>query len=163
MAAIIEGGGLLTICILLYFFRARNFGIFVLVVFISIFQREIASIIFFVYIISIGNFKQDKFYALTCLTAFISYLVIKIVIYPVAGYDDQTDIHALFNNLLGVNKDFFKHVLFGNNVLYASILFSMLACKKLNNFKILLPYFYTMVFIILLLSLIHISEPTRPY
>jgi len=150
LAGINEGGGLFFITLMLYLFRSRNLVLFVLVTFASILQREIASIIFLVYITSQWDIKQNKYYALACIGAFVTYLTIKLYIYPIAGWDHQTDIYALVNNLLGVNKDFFKHLLFGNNVLYASILFAMMACKKISNLKIFLPYFSTMIFIILL-------------
>lgn len=150
LAGINEGGGLFFISVMLYLFRSRNLVFFIIVTFLSIFQREIVSLIFLVYIISLGSVKQNKYYALGCFGAFATYITIKLFIYPVAGWEHQTNIFALAHNLLTLDRDFIKHALFGNNILYAFIFLALLVEKKVSNLKLFVPYFFTMIFVILL-------------
>jgi len=150
LAGINEGGGLFFITLMLYLFRSRNLVLFALVTFSSILQREIASIIFLVYIISLWDIKQNKYYALACFCAFVTYLTIKLFIYPISGWDHQTDIFAMAHNFLKLDRDFIKHMFFGNNILYAMVFLALFVGKKVKNLKIFAPYLTTMIFIIIL-------------
>jgi hypothetical protein len=150
LAGINEGGGLFFITLMLYSIRSRNLVLFVLVAFLSIFQREIASIIFLVYIISMGSVKQNKYYALACLGAFATYLIIKLFIYPIAGWDQQTNIFAMIQNFLKLDRDFIKHLIFGNNILYALFFLAIFMGKRISNLKLFTPYLLTIIFVILL-------------
>lgn len=150
LAAINEGGGLLFITLMIYFFRSKNLIFFSIVTFVSIFQREIASLIFLVYIICFWDMKKNKYYILACLVAFATYLIIKISIYQIPGWEQQTNVFAMAHNFLKLDKDFIKHLLFGNNIFYALVFFAFLLGEKIKPMKLFAPYFLTITFIILL-------------
>lgn len=84
-------------------FRKNKFTFFLLFISVSILQREMISIILFVIVFCYSIKDRELYikYILTCFVAFVTYILIRLYLFPVQGeYDNQLSITSQVYNVL---------------------------------------------------------------
>ena len=131
LTGLVEGWSWFLIALALYAFKKENLLLFATVLAVSIFQKEIVSMIFgvmsAVFVLfnyfrkeALVNKKHIWFFVLSVVT-FITYVLVRKVFIPVGGFENQLDLNQLIHYL--VTYDFFDPrklyiTIFSQNLLY---------------------------------------------
>ena len=148
LAGLTEGGSLFLISLLLYLLKKDNFKLFSLFIIVSIFQRELISLILTIYIIFNGNYKSQKKYLFSSLISLLAYLIISninILRIHEGGHFFDGILYSINN--FRFTSDFLFQVLIANNIPIAILLIVLLL-----DYHKLLPVFkkYLIIYLIIL-------------
>lgn len=111
LTGLTEAWGWFFIALGYYALKKENLILFGVVLFISIFQREIISIIFTVFSFLLFIFSKYRYKAYNInflkmsfisFVSFVMYVIYRKYIFPVSGFSDQLDKNSLLNNLLNL-------------------------------------------------------------
>jgi hypothetical protein len=152
LAGLTEGGSIFFICLLLYLLHRRNFVLFAVIAVLSIAQRELIPMLFFVYILASARIDDRWRYLAACAGAALLFFAVKFVAFPIAGNEHQTDISAFLANysLSAFSGEFIKQAILANNILFAAILLAMLVGTPASALRRLAPFAAAFLFLAVL-------------
>ncbi len=138
-AGITEGGTLFFVAFLLFLHRAKMPIWFFIVVLISAFQRELISVVVFVYLLASGACRNRP-YMMASLISMLAYVGARIFI-PLPGHEGQLQLSSYLQNFLSfsVDRDFFLQVVVAQNVVWAFL--ALIVVYNRSALREFLPYF----------------------
>jgi hypothetical protein len=149
-AGITEGGTLFFVSLLLYLHRAQMLGWFFVVILVSAFQRELISVVMFVYLVTLGA-RENRSYLAAALLSFSVYLIARSWI-ALPGHEDQLQLSSYFENVqnFSVDRDFFLQVIIAQNLVWAFLI--ILFFWQRESLPAFIPYF-SVIAVLLTLSI----------
>jgi len=139
LTGLVEGWSWFLIALAFYAFKKENVYLFVIVLMISLFQKEVVSMIFgvisAVYIL-LAYFDSNKqinkkyvWFFIISIGTFLTYILIRKVLIPVGGFENQLDFNQLLHYL--ITYDFFDPrklyvTIFSQNLFYLLLLLFVL-------------------------------------
>ena len=143
-AGLIEGGSIFLVSILCYFVVKNRLLLFFTFSVLSVFQRELISLVLLMYIIFSSQFLNRLRFAAVSLGAFLLYFAFKAY-FQIPGNENQTQASSLLSNVLSfsIDKEFFLQAGLANNV----PIFVALAALAIDhkNLKPFIPFVLTFV------------------
>jgi hypothetical protein len=139
MAGLTEGGTLLFICLLAYLHRSGNFEWFVLVMLLSIAQRELISVVMAVYLLAQGWRINTRYWFVSAL-AFAGYMLVR-ELFPLPGNEAQVQLSAQLLQLasFSLTREFLLQGILSNNIVWGLLLLVLLYRRQ--SIKHFMPYF----------------------
>ena len=139
MAGLTEGGTLFFICLLTYLHRSGHWVLFSLVMFVSIAQRELISVVMAVYLFA-QSWRGNTRYWLVSMLAFLAYLLMREV-HPLVGNEAQVQLSGQLTQFASFSpsREFILQGILSNNVIWAFLL--LLVAYRPQSIKQFLPYF----------------------
>tara|TARA_B110000037_G_C17114406_1_gene503161 strand:- start:102 stop:1166 length:1065 start_codon:yes stop_codon:yes gene_type:complete len=143
-SGIVEGGTLMFVTLLAYFFLSNKLVLFFIFAILSLSQRELIPLILMPLIIFNGSYSNKKkitFFSVAMLVFIIYFIIRKII--PIAGYENQLDINSYFYHFLNfkISKNLLFQWIFSQNILIALILFFL----TIKSFLKKLDFFYPFI------------------
>ncbi|HFU76672.1 MAG TPA: hypothetical protein ENK66_10550 [Arcobacter sp.] len=135
LTGLVEGWSWFLIALAYYAFKKENLYLFIVVLMISLFQKEVVSMIFgvisavYILLAYFDRKKQiDKKYVwffMISIGTFFTYILIRKVLIPVGGFENQLDFNQLLHYL--ITYDFFDPrklyiTVFSQNLFYLVLL-----------------------------------------
>lgn len=145
LTGLVEGWTWFLVALGYYAFRKKNIYLFFIVVFLAVFQKEVISIILgtitftfllFTYFKNANVDKKVVYMFILSLVGFLSYIVIRKFLLPVAGNENQLDWASLVSTLMTIdmlNMKFLMPTLMSQNLLYLLFILIVAMIYKNNN------------------------------
>jgi hypothetical protein len=144
-----EGVSIAMVSALCYFLLSDRFILFSITCILSIFQRELVSLIMILYLLSVlRDIKYLKFF-LVATAAFSIYFLLRAIL-QIPGSENQTNLASMVEYLtdFSLTRDFIFQAIISNNIPFFIIISTILiGCR---DFKPLLPYFLIAVVLFIL-------------
>ncbi|HHH53649.1 MAG TPA: hypothetical protein ENK91_08335 [Bacteroidetes bacterium] len=134
LTGLVEGWSWFLIALALYAFKKENLVLFTIVLAVSVFQKEIVSMIFGVMsavFVVLNYLRKDQVvkpkhvgFFLVSVFTFVTYILVRKVLIPVGGFENQLDLDQLIHYL--VTYDFLDPrklyiTIFAQNLLYLAL------------------------------------------
>jgi hypothetical protein len=147
-AGITEGGTLFFVALLLYLHKSEKRSLFLIVVTLSVLQRELIPVVIGVYLLALGP-RRNKFYLVAASAAFMVYLLIRREL-SLPGHEGQLQVASYLENIssFSLTKEFVLQGLLANNLPIAFL--ALVALYRPRELVRFIPYFIVVTALLIL-------------